>query len=59
VVLPEIKPELMARELIRLYTQPGCLETLRDNALAVARTSHSMESRWPSVRQFLHLPQEA
>ena len=59
VILPEIKPELMARELVRLYTQPGCLETLRDNALAVVRTSHSMESRWPFVRQFLHLPEEA
>jgi hypothetical protein len=58
VVLPEIKPELMARELVRLYTQPGRLESLRANALSVFRTSHTMESRWPSVREFLRLPEE-
>ena len=58
VVLPEIKPELMAREIVRLYTQPGRLEALRNNALAVVRASHSMESRWASVREFLHLPEE-
>ena len=58
VVLPEIKPELMARELVRLYTQPGRLESLRANALSVFRTSHTMESRWPSVREFLDLPEE-
>ena len=58
VVLPEIKPELMARELVRLYVEPGRLESLRGNALALVRTSQSMESRWPSVREFLHLPEE-
>jgi Glycosyl transferases group 1 len=59
IVLPEIKPELMARELVRLYTQPGLLESLRANALAVFRTSQTMDSRWPAVREFLQLPQES
>ncbi len=58
VVLPEIKPELMARELVSLYAQPGRLESLRANALSLFRTSQSMESRWPAVREFLHLPEE-
>ena len=58
VVLPQIKPELMARELVGLYTEPSRLEFLRANALSVFRASHSMESRWPSVREFLHLPEE-
>ena len=58
VVLPQIKPELMARELVRLYTEPSRLEFLRVNALSVFRSSQTLESRWPSVREFLHLPEE-
>jgi glycosyltransferase involved in cell wall biosynthesis len=58
VVLPEIRPELMADELVRIYSEPGRLEFLRNNALAVFRSSHSMESRWPSVCEFLHLHEE-
>lgn len=58
VILPEIRPELMANELVRIYSEPGRLESLRNNALAVFRTSHSMETRWPSVCEFLQLPKE-
>ncbi|MGA7901268.1 MAG: glycosyltransferase family 4 protein [Terrimicrobiaceae bacterium] len=58
VVLPDIRPELMASELIRIYSEPGRLEFLKNNAVAVFRTSHTMESRWPSVCQFLDLPEE-
>lgn len=58
VVLPEIRPELMADELVRIYFEPGRLELLRSNALAVFRTSHGMESRWPAVREFLQLPED-
>jgi Glycosyl transferases group 1 len=57
-VLPQIRPELMADQLIRIYSEPGQLETLRTNALAVFRTSHCMESRWPFVCEFLGLPKE-
>jgi glycosyltransferase involved in cell wall biosynthesis len=58
VVLPEIRPELMANELIRIYSEPGRMDFLRNNALSIIRTSHSLESRWPSVREFLSLPEE-
>ena len=58
VVLPDIRPELIASELIRIYSEPGRLEFLKNNALAVFRTSHTMESRWPSVCRFLDLPEE-
>jgi Glycosyl transferases group 1 len=57
-VLPEIRPELMANQLISIYSDPGRLEVLHDNTLAVFRTSHCMESRWPFVCEFLRLPQE-
>ena len=46
VVLPEIKPELMASELVNLYSRPGRLEFLRTNALSLFRTSQTLESRW-------------
>ena len=58
LVLPEIRPEMMADRLISIYTESGRLEFLRNNALAVFQTSHSMESRWPFVCQFLRLPKE-
>jgi hypothetical protein len=57
-VLPEIRPEIMAEQLINIYSDPGRLEFLRNNALAVFQTSHCMESRWPFVCQFLRLPKE-
>jgi hypothetical protein len=57
-VLPEIRPEIMADQLIAIYSHPGRLEFLRNNALTVFLTSHCMESRWPFVCQFLRLPKE-
>ncbi len=57
-VLPEIRPELMADKLVSIFSDPGGLEFLRTNALALFRTSHSMESRWSSVCEFLQLPKE-
>ena len=57
-VLPEIRPELMADQLISIYSDPGRLEVLRDKARAVFRTSHCMESRWPFVCEFLRLSKE-
>ena len=57
-VLPEIRPEIMAEQLIAIYSDPGRLEFLRNNALAVFQTSHCLESRWPFVCQFLRLPKE-
>jgi glycosyltransferase involved in cell wall biosynthesis len=55
-VLPEIRPEIMADQLIDIYSDAGRLEFLRNNAVAVFQTSHCMESRWPFVCQFLRLP---
>jgi Glycosyl transferases group 1 len=57
-VLSEIRPELMADQLISIYSASGRLEVLRNNALGVFRTSHCMESRWPFVCEFLRLPKE-
>ncbi|HEY5813045.1 MAG TPA: glycosyltransferase, partial [Terrimicrobiaceae bacterium] len=58
VVLPKIRPELMANELVRIHSEPGLIDSFRKNALAIFRSSHSMESRWGSVCEFLHLPTE-
>jgi hypothetical protein len=59
IVVPRIQPERMAEELLRIYAEPGRLEFLSKNALAVFQTSHTMESRWPSVCEFLQLPEKA
>jgi hypothetical protein len=48
----------MAEQLIAIYSHPGRLEFLRNNALTVFQTSHCMESRWTFVCQFLRLPKE-
>jgi hypothetical protein len=58
-VLPEIRPEIMADQLMSIYSDTGRLEFLRSNALTVFQTSHCLESRWPFVCQFLRLPQGA
>ncbi len=57
VVLPAIHPDGMAAELIRIYSEPGRLEFLKNNAVAVFRASHTLESRWSAVCQFLDLPE--
>ncbi len=59
IVVPRIQPERMAEELLRIYAEPGRLEFLGRNALAVFQTSHTMESRWPSVCEFLQLAEKA
>jgi glycosyltransferase involved in cell wall biosynthesis len=49
------RAELMAEALIRLYKDPELIEGLRQNSLAMIRTCHSLERRWPLVKEFLLL----
>ena len=58
-VLPEIRPETDGRPTDQHLLRPQAgSKFLRSNALAVFRTSHCMESRWPFVCEFLRLPKE-
>ena len=43
----------------RTAAHHDCRLLVRANALSVFRASHSMESRWPAVREFLHLPEDS
>jgi glycosyltransferase involved in cell wall biosynthesis len=58
VILPEIRPELMAEELIGMYRTPGRIQEMSRRCIDITMSSHTMESRWPAVRAFLDLPEE-
>lgn len=55
IIVPRYRPDLMAEALINLYTIPGELDRFRYNTLALMQTCHTFESRWPAVKEFLHL----
>ena len=58
VVVSDLTPEAMARELIRIYSEPGRWEEMSSRTLEISRISHSLEARWPAVARFLDLPVE-
>ena len=55
LLVPTRRPDLMARELIRLYQTPSELDRLRANADLLRQTSQTMEARWPLIAEFLEL----
>jgi glycosyltransferase involved in cell wall biosynthesis len=55
ILVPRYRRDLMAEALINLYTIPGELDRFRYNTLALMQTCHTFESRWPAVKEFLHL----
>jgi hypothetical protein len=59
MITPEIKPERMAEVLVGIYRAPGRLEEMSRRCIDITKASHTMESRWPAVRAFLDLPEEA
>jgi glycosyltransferase involved in cell wall biosynthesis len=56
ILVPRYRPDLMANALISLYREPAEIDRLRDNAESIIRACHTLESRWPAVRDFLELP---
>ncbi len=55
IIVPSGRPDLMAEALSGIYLVPGRLETMSANALGIIQTSHTMESRWTAVCEFLDL----
>ena len=55
ILVPRYRRDLMAEALINLYTIPGELDRFRYNTLALMQTCHTFKSRWPAVKEFLHL----
>ena len=57
VITERIAPELMAAGLLKIYAQPERLEGMSRRCLEITAASHTMESRWQAVRDFLDLPE--
>jgi hypothetical protein len=58
LIVNRYQPHEMATTLFGLYRHPMEMETLRQNALSMVARCHSLESRWPAVRDFLELPND-
>jgi glycosyltransferase involved in cell wall biosynthesis len=56
ILIPRYRPDLMADSLIDLYKATGEINRLRRNAQSIINHCHTLESRWPAVRDFLDLP---
>lgn len=55
ILVSRYRPDLMAVALVRLYTIPGELDRLRTNSLSLIQACHTLEARWPAVKEFLDL----
>ncbi len=57
IVVPRGRTDLFAEAVSSIYQQPGRLKAMSARALDIFRSAHSMEARWPKLRQFLDLPE--
>lgn len=48
-------PELMAETLVRLYKTQGLLSQMQSNSKTLINNCHTLEARWPAIRDFLEL----
>ena len=55
LIIPRCRPDLMADALIKLFKTTNQLERLRKNAISLNLTCHTLEARWPTVKEFLDL----
>lgn len=56
IITSRIDPALMAAALHDIHTRTGRLEELSRRCIEMTQASHTMEARWPAVREFLNLP---
>jgi hypothetical protein len=55
IIVPRCRPNLMAEALINLFKKKGEIERMRENALSLFRACHTLEARWPAVKEFLEI----
>lgn len=55
VIVPRYRPDLMAKALVNLFKNPGEIERMRNNAIAMFNTCHTFDARWEAVKEFLEL----
>lgn len=56
VLVPRYRPDHMSEALIGLYANQGEIERLSSNALSLIHACHTLDARWPVVKEFLKLP---
>lgn len=59
VIVPDMDPVTMGRELAGIYRTPARLDTMSRRCVEMTESSHTMEARWPTVVRFLDLPELA
>ncbi len=57
VIVPDMDPVAMGRELAGIYRTPARLDTMNRRCVEMTESSHTMEARWPTVVRFLDLPE--
>jgi glycosyltransferase involved in cell wall biosynthesis len=56
ILVPRYRPDKMGEALIGVYLNQGEIERLSTNALSLIRACHTLDARWPAVKEFLELP---
>jgi hypothetical protein len=46
---------MLAEKMIQLYKNIEMIDCMRANSLALLNACHTLESRWPAVKEFLDL----
>jgi hypothetical protein len=55
VVVPRYRIDMLAEKMIQLYKNIEMIDCMRANSLALLNACHTLESRWPAVKEFLDL----
>jgi glycosyltransferase involved in cell wall biosynthesis len=54
-IVSKDRPDLMGRKLIHLFETPFEMQRVRDNSLSILAACHTLEDRWPLIKDFLEL----
>ena len=55
ILVSRYRPDLMAKELVRLYNCNNEVERLRKNSQSLIESCHTFDARWSAVQEFLIL----
>jgi hypothetical protein len=55
IIVERSRPDLMAQALVDFYQNPGRVLRMRENALSLINSCHTLDARWPAIKKFLDL----
>lgn len=55
IIVPRYRSDIMAKKTIELYQKPSEIEELRQNGLNLIQSCHTLEKRWPAIKNFLDI----